>query len=108
MGWFDGGGAFGGERVPGWVGMPVNYYRDAFCLGLGGSAALLGLQRLLAAASPFWPTVHRALPASFGQAFDAILPAVSFPAGALQSGLRLTGIVAAVTAFVAASVRHSR
>ncbi len=98
--------AFGEEHVPGWLGMLANYYRDAFCLGLGGSAALLGLQRLLAVASPHWPTVHRALPASFGQAFDAILPAVSFAGGALQHGLRLTGIVVAVAAFVAAQVRH--
>jgi membrane protease YdiL (CAAX protease family) len=106
MAWFYAARAFGAERLPGWVGMPVKYYRDAFCLGLGGSAALLGLQRLLAVASPHWPTVHRALPASFGQAFDAILPAVSFTGGALQYGLRLTGIVAAVTAFMAAYVRH--
>ena len=106
MAWFYAARAFGEEHVPGWLGMPANYYRDAFCLGLGGSAALLGVQRLLAVASPFWPTVHRALPASFGQAFDAILPAVSFTGGALQYSLRLTGIVAAVAAFVAAYVRH--
>ncbi len=106
MAWFYATRAFGEEHLPGWFGMPVNYYRDAFCLGLGGSAALLGLQRLLAAASLLWPTLHRALPDSFGQAFDAILPAVSFTGGALQHGLLLTGIVAAVAAFVAAQVRH--
>jgi hypothetical protein len=106
MAWFFAARAFGAERLPGWVGMPVNYYRDGFCIGLGGSAALLGLQRLLAVASQHWQTVHRALPASFGQAFDAILPAVSFAGGALQHGLLLTGIVVAVAAFVAAQVRH--
>jgi hypothetical protein len=35
-----------------------------------------------------------------------MLPAVSFAGGALQHGLRLTGIVVAVAAFVAAQVRH--
>src|SRR5260370_24885497 len=74
--WFYAARAFGEERLPSWVGMPANYYRDALCIGLGGSAALLGLQRLLAVASPLWPTVHRALPASFGPEFDAVFPAV--------------------------------
>jgi hypothetical protein len=58
-------------------------------------------------ASPLWPTVHRALPASFGREFDAVFPAVSFAGGALQHGLLLTGIVVAVAAFVAAQVRHT-
>ncbi len=106
MAWFYAARAFGEEHLPGWAGMPANYYRDAFCIGLGGSAALLGLQRLLAVASPHWPTVHRALPAFFGQEFDAILPAASSIAGTLQHGLLLTGIVVAVAAFVAAEIPH--
>jgi membrane protease YdiL (CAAX protease family) len=106
MAWFYAARAFGEEHLPKWVGMPANYYRDAFCIGIGGSAALLGLQRLVAVASPHWPTWHRALPASFGEEFDAILPAVSSTAGTLQHGLMLTGIVFAVAAFVAAQVRN--
>jgi len=105
--WFYAVRAFGEERLPGWLGMPANYYRDAFCIGLGGSAALLGLERLLAVASAHWPTVHRSLPASFGQDFDAILPAAALTGGTIQNGLFLTGIVAAVAAFVAAQVRHT-
>jgi membrane protease YdiL (CAAX protease family) len=107
MAWFFGVRAFGEERLPGWLGMPANYYRDAFCIGLGGSAALLGLERVLAVASARWPTVHRSLPASFGQEFYAILPAASFTGGTIQHGLLLTGIVVAVAAFVAAQVRHT-
>jgi membrane protease YdiL (CAAX protease family) len=105
--WFFAVRAFGEERLPGRLGMPANYYRDAFCIGLGGSAALLGLERVLAVASAYWPTVHRSLPASFGQEFDAILPAASFTGGTVQHGLILTGIVVAVAAFVAAQVRHA-
>ena len=107
MGWFFAARAFGEERLPGWLGMPANYYRDAFCIGLGGSAALLGLERVLAVASAYWPTVHRSMPASFGQEFDAILPAASFTGGTLQHGLLLTGIVVTVAAFVAAQVRQT-
>jgi membrane protease YdiL (CAAX protease family) len=105
--WFYAVRAFGEERLPGWLGMPASYYRDAFCIGLGGSAALLGIERLLAMASAHWPTVHRFLPASFGQEFDAILPAASLTGGTLQHGLLITGIVVAVAAFVAAQVRHA-
>jgi membrane protease YdiL (CAAX protease family) len=107
MAWFFGVRAFGEERLPGWLGMPANYYRDAFCIGLGGSAALLGLERILAVASTYWPTAHRSVPASFGQEFDAILPAASFTGGTIQHGLLLTGIVVAVAACVAAQVRHT-
>ncbi len=107
MAWFYAVRAFGEERLPGWLGMPVNYYRDAFSIGLGGSAALLGLERLLAVASAHWPTLHRSLPASFGQEFDALLPAASLTGGTIQHGLLLTGIVVAVAAFVAAQVRHT-
>jgi membrane protease YdiL (CAAX protease family) len=105
--WFYAVRAFGEERLPGWLGMPANYYRDAFCIGLGGSAALLGMERILAVASAHWPTVHRFLPASFGQEFDAILPAASLIGETLQHGLFITGIVVAVAAFVASQVRHA-
>ena len=107
MAWFFGVRAFGEERLLGWLGMPASYYRDAFCIGLGGSAVLLGLERVLGAASAYWPTVHRFLPASFGTEFDAILPAASLTGGTIQHGLLLMGIVVAVTAFVAAEVRHT-
>jgi hypothetical protein len=50
--------------------------------------------------------LHRALPAFFGEDFDAILPAVSSTAGTVQHGLLLTGIVVGIAAFVAAQVRH--
>src|SRR5258708_19455437 len=92
--------------MPGWLGMPAYYYRDAFCIGLAGSAALLRLQRLVAVASPYWPTMHRALPSFFGQEFNATLPAVSSIAGTLQHGLMLTRIVGAVAAFLSAPDPH--
>jgi membrane protease YdiL (CAAX protease family) len=104
--WFYATRAFGEEHLPGWLGMPASYYRDAIWIGLGGSAAVLGLQRLLAVASAHWPTVQRSLPASIGEGFDAVLPSVSFTGGTLQHGLVLTGIVVAIAAFVAAQVRH--
>ena len=104
--WYFAVRAFGVERLPGNVRLPAEYFRDALWIGLGGAAGLLGLGRLLAAASNYWPTAHRALPASLGQEFDAIFPAASTFGGTLMHGLFMAGIVAAVASFVAAHVRQ--
>jgi len=97
--------AFGEEQVPTWLGMPGEYYRDAFCIGLGGSALLIGLQRLLSAASVWWPTVQRSAPSSFGGSFDALVPAGSVIGGTLLQGLLITGVLAVAVGFVGAELR---
>ena len=104
--WYFATRAFGVERLPGRTRLPAEYFRDALWIGLGGAAGLFGLGRLLAAASNYWPTVHRSLPASFGQEFDAIVPAGSILGGSLIHGLFMTGIVVAIASFVAAHVRQ--
>ena len=105
--WFFAVKAFGQERLPSWLGMPAAYYRDALLIGLGGTAGLLGLERLLAAASTYWPTTHRYLDVVFGQDFDAIFPAVSIIGGTLLRGLLWTGLVTVIASFIAAHVRQS-
>jgi membrane protease YdiL (CAAX protease family) len=106
MAWFFSFRAFGVERLPALAQQPANYFRDAVWIGLGGGAVLLGLARLLAAASTHWPTLHRASPASFGSDFDALLPAASILGGTLLRGLLYTGFVAAAASFLAAHVRQ--
>jgi membrane protease YdiL (CAAX protease family) len=103
--WYYASRAFGEERIPNWTSMPLTYYRDALCIGLGGGAALVGLSRLLEAASAHWPTLHRAAEASFGQDFDAVLPGAAVLGTTLIRGLFLTGIVAVLASFVAAELR---
>jgi membrane protease YdiL (CAAX protease family) len=107
MAWYFAARAFSSERLPGSARQTSEYFRDALWIGLGGAAGLLGLERLLTTASTYWPTVHRSLSASFGQDFDAILPAGSILGGTLDHGLFMTGIVVAVAAFVAAHVRQT-
>lgn len=97
--------AFGEERLTGWAGMPGTYYRDALWIGLGGSAGLLGLERLLATASMHWPTVHRFIDASFGQDFDAIFPAASILGSTLLGGLRMTAYVVIIASFIAVKIK---
>ena len=105
LAWHFAARAFGEEHVPTWLGMPAEYYRDAFCIGLGGSALLIGLLRLLSAASLWWPTLQRGMPSSFGNSFDALLPAAGLIGGAVFWALLVTGVLAVATAFVGAELR---
>ncbi len=105
LAWHFAARAFGEEHVPTWLGMPAEYYRDAFCIGLGGSALLIGLLRLLSAASLWWPTLQREMPSSFGTSFDALLPAAGLIGGAVFRALLVTGVLAVATAFVGAELR---
>jgi hypothetical protein len=86
--------------------MPPAYYRDALWIGLGGAAALVGLNRLVGVAAAHWPTAHRAIEASFGGDFDATLPAASIFGTTLIRGLMLTGLIALLASFVAAFIKQ--
>jgi len=103
--WYYANRAFGEERIPDWTKMPALYYRDALWIGLGGAAALLGLEVLMETASRHWPTVHRAVDAAFGTDLDAVLPAASILGATLLHGLLFTGLVAVIASFVAAQLR---
>jgi hypothetical protein len=104
--WYYATRAFGEDRLPGWLGMPADYYRDAWWIGLGGAAGLLGFERVLATVSIRWPTTHRSLEAVFGQDFDAFLPGASILGGTVLRSLLLTGLLVAIATFVAAQVRQ--
>jgi len=97
--------AYGEEALPSWFGMPGVYYRDAFLIGLCGTAALIGLNRLLALLAEHWFTLHRGTPASFGDSFDAILPAAAVLGSLLLRALFYTGIFALAAAFLGAELR---
>jgi hypothetical protein len=97
--------AFGEERIPTWLGMPGDYYRDAFWIGLGGASLWIGLNRLLGVVSQWWPTVHRAYPAHFGDSFDAMFPAATVIGGTLLRALFITGIFALASSVLGADVR---
>lgn len=103
--WYFAKRAFDDEQFPSWTGMPALYYRDAFWIGMGGAAALLGLQTLLQTASQRWQTAHRSVDASFGANFDAILPGAAALGTTFVHGLLYTGIVALTASFIAAQLR---
>jgi membrane protease YdiL (CAAX protease family) len=105
LAWHYAARAFGEESIPSWLGMPPEYYRDAFWIGLGGSAALIGVRRFLDAASNWWPTEHRGLAAGVGQMFDAVSPAAMVIGSAILSALLVTGAVMLAGACLGAEVR---
>lgn len=105
LAWSFGAHAFGDEQLPTWLGMPADYYRDAFWIGLGGSALLIGVRHMLEFVSGWWPTLHRALPANFGTAFDFIFPAVGLLGATVYRGLFALGILALGAAFIGAELR---
>lgn len=97
--------AFGEERLPVGESMPGVYYRDALWIGICGTAGYLGLRRLLEAILFHWPTLHRSLPFSLHQYFDASLPSVAFLGTSLIAGLFVTGFIAFIAAFVASAMK---
>jgi len=105
LAWYFSVRAFGEERVPTWLGMPGNYYRDAFCIGLGGATFLIGVKHLFEVLARAWPTLHRSLPSSFGGHFDAIFPGLSVPGGSILRALFVSGIFALAGAFLGAELR---
>jgi membrane protease YdiL (CAAX protease family) len=102
MAWFFLRQAFADKDFPGWRGMTKNYYRDALLIGAGGTAAMIALRRFSDWVSLHWPTAHQSLSASFGNDFDARLPAISISATAVLHGLLFTGAIAMAAAFIAA------
>ena len=67
----------------------------------------MAVSRIVAVVSAQWPTVHRAIEASFGGDFDARVPAASILGTVLLRGLMYTGLVALASTFVAAYVKQS-
>jgi len=105
LSWSFGARAFGPEKIPTWLGMPADYYRDAFWIALGGAAILTGLHHLTGTLDVWWPTLRRGLPAGFGENFDALYPAATVIGGSIVHGLFLTGTFALASAFLGAELR---
>src|SRR5262249_34841567 len=105
LAWSFGARAFWSAKIPTWPGIAAEDYRDDFWIALGGGAAMIGFRCLLGAVDVWAPTLHRTLPASFGDSFDSIYPSATIIGGAILRGLLLTGTFALVAAFLGAELR---
>jgi membrane protease YdiL (CAAX protease family) len=100
LGWFFLARAFGRERLPGWGGMPAAYYTDAFCVGLFGAAAWMGLRRVPALVASHWPVLQHSLAAAVPANLDPKWPAASALAGVVNAGMFGIATLAVIAGFL--------
>ena len=104
LSWFFVERAFGPGHIPAWRGMKAGYFRDAFCVALFGSAAVMGLNRLPALFAR-WPLLRHSLGTSVPENLDVLNPAVGTLAAAIASAFLTVGILGLAAALIAAYVR---
>jgi hypothetical protein len=102
LAWFFLARVYGEERLPTWRGMPASYYRDAFVLALAGIGFWAGFGRLRILLERAWPTDGFALSPSLVQGLDRTLPAASFIASSVTTGLLVAGMIGLFGAFMRA------
>jgi membrane protease YdiL (CAAX protease family) len=103
LGWYFWTGAGNADKVPGWIGRPRNYYRDALLFTLAGGAAWIGFQKLVSLLAQKLAGAS-AVPVNF-PAFDSVSPAVQSIASALFYAFAVTSIVIALGGFLASRVQ---
>lgn len=107
--WFFLERAFGPGRIPSWRGENAAYYRDAFCIALFGSAAMMGLNRVPALFSHLrgagWPLVRHTLEAAAPSGLDQISPAAGSLGSAVTAAFLTAGLIGLAAGLVAAYVR---
>jgi membrane protease YdiL (CAAX protease family) len=102
LGWFFWSRAGNADRVPGWMNMSRNYYRDAFVFAIAGGTAWIGLQRLTSLVAQKVIGAS-AVPATFPE-FDSLSPAAQSIAITLVFALFACALVSALGGFVEAYV----
>jgi hypothetical protein len=106
LSWFFLERAFGPGRIPASRGTNAAYFRDAFCLALFGSAAVMGLNRLPALFA-HWPLLQHSLGASVPDNLDLLNPAVGALASAVAGAFFTVGVLGIVAGLIAAYVRQT-
>jgi membrane protease YdiL (CAAX protease family) len=104
LSWFFLERVFGPGRIPPWRGMNAAYFRDAFCVALFGSAAVMGLNRLPALFER-WPLLRHSLGASVPGNLDALNPAVGALASSIAAAFLTVGFLGLAAGLIAAYVR---
>ena len=102
--WFFLERAFGPGCIPSWRNANAAYFRDAVCLGVFGSAALMGLSRIPALFAR-WPLLHHSLEASVPEGLDALNPAIGAAGSAIVAAFLMVGALGIVAGLIAAYVR---
>jgi len=104
LSWFFLERAFGPGRIPAWRGINAAYLRDAFCVALFGSAAVMSFNRLPALFAR-WPLLRHSLGASVPGNLDALNPAVGALASSIAASFLWVGLIGLAAGLIAAYVR---
>lgn len=100
--WFFLARAFGEARMPGWRGMPREYYRDALLIAASGASGLMVLfGRVPVWADQILPTWKQFVGVPVPDGLDSYFPAAGEMAGAVMVGLGLTGVLGLCAGFFA-------
>jgi hypothetical protein len=104
LGWFFLERAFGPGKVPARQALGPAYFRDACCLGVFGSAAVMGLNRLPALAAR-WPLLQHSLGESVPGNLDLLQPAVGAVSSAIAAAFLTVGLLAIAASLIELYVR---
>jgi membrane protease YdiL (CAAX protease family) len=104
LAWFFLERVFGPGHIPTWLEMNGAYFRDAFCVALFGSAAVLGVNRLPALTAR-WPLLRHSLGASVPGNLDLLNPALGALASSIVAAFVVVGLAGLAVALIATYVR---
>jgi hypothetical protein len=104
LSWFFIERTFGRGRIPSWSGMRPEYYRDAFCVALFGTAAVSGLNDLPGLFMR-WPLLRHTLGSAVPGSLDGLNPSAGTIASGISAGFLEVGLAGMAAGLVAAYVR---
>jgi hypothetical protein len=105
LAWFFLERAFGPGWFPPWRGLNAGYFRDALCLALFGSAAVMGLTRLPGLFAR-WPLLRHTLGANVPDNLDALNPAMGALASSIAAAFLMAGLLGLAAGLIALYVRR--
>jgi membrane protease YdiL (CAAX protease family) len=100
LGWFFLARAFGRDLLPGWAGMPAPYYSDAFCVGLFGAAAWMGIRKIPSLVALHFPALQHSLGAAAPAGLDSGFPAISGVANLVNNAYLGVALLAVAAGFL--------
>ena len=104
LAWFFVERSFGPGSIPAWRGVNSSYFRDALCVALFGSAAVMGLNRLPALFAR-WPLLRHSLATSVPENLDLLNPAAGSLASAIAVAFLTVGLLGLAAGLIKAYVR---
>jgi len=106
LAWFFWAQAGQENRLPRWLGMPANYYRDALLVAIAGTAGVAGFERLVSLLTQIWPALHESTGAAVSSGFYALSPAMQAIASSIYDSLIFyVAAVAALSGFIAVRMK---